>query len=127
MTTQTFPEFVDAHPYLDAYDEEGEKAKAKFKRLGMAYFKRLAKRMDLEDSKVSFNPGGIAGSGDFHFKGLFEEGKGFDLFFNLNFPGIVYRDTTGFTDYTGGPNRNIGFSTLHNEATLIGHLERLQS
>lgn len=127
MTTQTFPQFVDDHPNLDAYDDQGEADKAEFKRLGMAYFKRLAKRMDLEDSKVSFNPGGIAGSGDFHFKGLFEEGKGFDLFFNLNFPGIVYRDTTGFTDYTGGPNHNIGFSVLHNEDDLIFLLDRLRS
>jgi len=114
--------------FFDAYDEEGERLKAEFKRLGMRYFKSLVKRMNLIDSKVSFNPGGIAGSGDFSVMGMFDEINGFHLFFNWTgmCRWVTYRSISALDDYTGGYNRQMDFIVLQNSDNVIEKLNQLR-
>lgn len=110
-----------------AYDDAKKK---EFKRLGTKFLKELAKKMpDLKETEIYFNAGGIAVSGDFHFKGMFDDNKGFDMFFNLDGFGnyITYRTTKGMKDYSGGRNRQMPFSVLENPEKIVQNLNELRN
>ena len=114
-----------------AYDDEKKK---EFKRLAMKYFRDMAKTMQsytsnpVTDTEVSFNPGGIAVSGDISFRGMFDENQGFHLFFNLGGFGdyITYRSIKDMKDYSGGPNRQMPLSELSEPSNVMRKLYSLK-
>ncbi len=75
-------------------------SKANFKRLGTKYLKMIAKRLGCTE-KVSWNPGGIAVSGDIilHTEHLYVNMSQCGLGM-----GFMYRSCKGIKDYTGGTN-----------------------
>jgi len=87
-----------------AYNSE---AKKEFKRLGKKYCLEIAKTISAA-SHYSFNPGGIAVSGDHNLQLMMREPyKMIHLFFNCDFGSstyVYYRTITDLNDWTGGIN-----------------------
>lgn len=82
--------------------------KVEFKRTSTATLRQVAKDLGLLSSfKVSFNPSGIAVSGDASLYGMWEEGKGICVTISQGFGGnrIMYRTIKHMTDYIGGVNQ----------------------
>lgn len=87
-----------------SYNAEG---KDKFKRTSTAALRQLAKDIDLKESKVSFNAGGIAVSGDATLYGMWEENKGICvyIFQSMGSNNIMFRTIKHMKDYSGGVNQ----------------------
>lgn len=95
-----------------SYNFEGKNA---FRAVGMRALRALADSMDFEQMEVSFNPGGIAVSGDLSLRGMFSNGHGVALYISQG----SFREKAGYCrairhmkDYTGGPNRWIDIADL---------------
>lgn len=88
--------------------------KQEFKVVGTRVMKELAKLLDLKESRVSFNPGGIAVSGDLSLMGMWEEGRG--IYVHISGKGItetiMYRTIKHMKDFSGGHNRWMKSDTL---------------
>lgn len=104
--------FTQKHSNI-AYDAD---LKKEFKRLGTAALKEIRDAFGpLHSSEISFNPAGIAMSGDFHLKVMFNAHQGVDMFFNLGFGNhVTYRGIKGLKDYTGKENRQMCFENFLN-------------
>ncbi|MGV2887617.1 hypothetical protein [Paenibacillus taichungensis] len=109
-----------------SYNEMG---KNEFKRTSTAALRQIAKDIGLNVSKVSFNPGGIAVSGDASLYGMWEENKGIYVTISQGFGGnrIMYRTIKHMKDYTGGTNQwaNVEESCADYEA-FLDRLSRLK-
>lgn len=106
-----FVAFTQKHKSI-SYNEE---LKKKFKSLGRSALKEVLNSIGpVVESEISYNPGGIAVSGDFHLKVMFAPNQGVDVFFNLDGFGnyITYRCIKELKDYSGGCNQNIPFEKL---------------
>lgn len=106
-----------------------EVLKGEFKRLGRKLLKDLAKAlMDTDQfvfTDVSYNPSGIAVSGDHCLQAEFKDGGG--IYMNVSFQSFgnsygFYRATKGHKDYTGGVNRQLGPNLILNMAALVKEL-----
>jgi hypothetical protein len=119
-------EFIDGGRRDVSYNED---LKAEFKKLGRAALKEIGNSLQsngvISSFVVDFNPGGIAVSGDHHLRALYPSGGGFDLFFSLGLDFLVYRRTTGMTDYTGERNNNLPLSTFVTPDVIVSALTRL--
>jgi hypothetical protein len=99
--------------------------KEAFKKAGLSAMRALAKEMGFTESRVSFNPGGIAVSGDHYIYGMFSEGEG--VMFTVsqgafnNHAGYC-RHIKGLTDYSGGANVWIEHKELTDVETLKAKL-----
>ena len=89
-----------------SYDEF---AKSEFKRNGLAALRALVGELPFKKFEVSFNPGGIAVSGDLTLHGMFEDGRG--IYLNINQHcwngdkvSCYCRAVTSMKDYTGKRN-----------------------
>ena len=94
-----------------------------FEKLSKAALRELAKQLPFVESKVSFNKGGIAVSGDAHLMGMFENGTG--LYITINAPwgggnamNFLYRTIKPMKDYTGGMNNYMSDSDIVNEEVV---------
>lgn len=87
-----------------SYNYENKEA---FKKAGLSAFRALEKEMGFTESRVSFNPGGIAVSGDHYLYGMFSEGEGVMITVSQgafsNHAGYC-RHIKSLTDYSGGAN-----------------------
>ena len=105
-------EFLETNPTCN-YNPEN---KDTFKRLVTSHLKAVAKMIKPLALDVSFNPGGIAVSGDAHLKMMLTPTQGIHLFFNLDrlggVPYITARTISHLGDWTGGPNRTMNLSAL---------------
>jgi hypothetical protein len=100
-------EFIANEPQGISYDMEKKK---KFRQLGHAFLKSVRRRLEnkIEDCRISYNPGGIAVSGDHSLYAVFKNGKGACVFFNYDGIGsfVTFREIKHLKDYSGGMNRN---------------------
>lgn len=100
-----------------------ESFKEKFKEIGTKAMEELARILELKEYRVSFNPGGIAVSGDLILMGMWSEGNGVYISMNKDFPDrpwgdVLYRHIKHMEDYTGGPNNYLKFKLLGNSRVL---------
>jgi hypothetical protein len=100
-----------------AYDQDKKK---QFKSMGTKFLKKVLSHLSLKESKISYNPGGIAVSGDHSLMGMFDDSKGFHLFFNADGFSryLTYRTIKNMKDYSGGTNQNIDLSYLDDPAAV---------
>ncbi|MBI2124477.1 hypothetical protein HYT92_01670, partial [Candidatus Pacearchaeota archaeon] len=96
------------------YNEEG---KAIFKRTGIRAMQELALLLELREHDISFNPGGIAVSGDLRLMGMWDENLGVYISMNKDFPNapwgqVLYRAIKHMKDYAGGSNNWLRFESL---------------
>ena len=97
-----------------SYNDEG---KERYRKVGLAAFRQLAKLLELKEYDVHFNPGGIAVSGDLTLIGLWSDGNGVYVSMNKDFPNqpwgqILYRTVKHMKDWTGGVNQWLHFDML---------------
>lgn len=111
------------------YNEEG---KAMFKRIGTKAMKELAVVLELKEYDVSFNPGGIAVSGDLLLMGMWTDDLGVYISMNKDFPNapwgqVLYRTIKHMKDYTGGTNNWLKFESLARPEELKNTIMRLRN
>lgn len=109
--------WTELNNFCVLYKNIGHDAKLKsiFKRRGTGALRELKKHLEdtgaVRDCEISYSPGGIAVSGDFHLRGDFITSGSFDLFFNCD--GIcrwmTYRKTKSKEDHVGEINRQLPF------------------
>lgn len=95
--------FVDGRQLK--YDQPN---KDRFKEIGLAVMRKLAKKLKLREFEASFNPGGIAVTGDLHLMGMFNDSIGIYIqisqsCFGANFE-CMFRTIANMKDYSGGSN-----------------------
>lgn len=108
--------------------------KAKFKQLGQSLLKELVKDLKkegiVEESEVSFNPGGVAVSGDHQLYLMFKSGKG--VYLNISAENclpdqaFMMRSIKNMKDYTGGQNQWFRFTNLDSFPRMIELLRRFE-
>ena len=104
--------------------------KDEFKRKSTAFLRALAKSLPLIESKVSFNPGGIAVSGDAHLTGMFDNGTGIYITINDSVFGdrkmnFLYRTIKHMKDYTGGSNNYMSDSDCEDFDVVVNRIKNL--
>jgi hypothetical protein len=99
--------------------------KEQFKEMGLKAMRRLASALKLRELEASFNPGGIAVSGDLHLHGMFNDKIGIYITISQwgNKVNFLYRTVTGMKDYTGGQNNY--FYIVHSEKEVVKEIHRL--
>jgi hypothetical protein len=104
-----------------------EKGKAKFKNISMNFLRDLAKELELIEPRVSFNPGGIAVSGDATLMGMWTEDKGIYVHISQGpVAPIMYRTIKHMRDYTGGHNNWITFYSMDTMINIKQTMLRLR-
>lgn len=101
-----------------------EGAKRIFARESKKVLRDIAKRLELKEFKIDFNPGGIAVGGDATLIGLWNDGDGIYISMSpessWNGYQFMYRSVEHMKDWTGGMNQWIPFDSLLNiEETII--------
>lgn len=122
--------FLAGHPEI-GYNEENKKT---FKSLGQELLKSLVEKLKkddlVEESKVSFNPGGVAVSGDHSLMLMFKTGKG--VYVNISAESclpdqsFMMRSIKGMKDYSGGTNQWFRFTNLDSIPRMGELLRRFQ-
>lgn len=115
-------------------DESGcynQDFKEKFKKEGKKAMREVAEALELKEYDISFNPGGIAVSGDLRLMGMWSEGNGIYISMNKDFPGaswgqILYRRIKHMKDFTGGTNNWYKFSDMFDLQKFISTMLRLK-
>lgn len=79
--------------------------KEKFKRKSLIFLRKMAKDLNLTEVSISFNPLGIAVSGETNLMGMWNEGNG--IYVNLSDDTFLFRTIKNMEDYTGGHNNFI--------------------
>lgn len=109
-----------------SYNKVGQDA---FKKNSQRFLKKLAEELKLKEFKVSFNPGGIAVSGDAHLMGMWSEGNGIYITINQNMgdPVFLYRKITHMKDFLGVTNHYIwGISDILNKNEMLRNLMKFK-
>lgn len=118
--------FIAHEPNGVSYDMEKKK---KFRQLGQKYLKSVRRRLEhkIEDCRISYNPGGIAVSGDHSLYAVFKNGKGACMFFNHDGFGsfVTFREIEHLKDYSGGMNRNRPMTILSDPDLAAQELKNL--
>lgn len=95
--------WLQSNPMV-AYDED---LKKKFASESRKLMKEIEANIPLiSESKIDFNPAGIAVSGDTTLR-LMSSALGFGIYISLHTPsthGLMFRRMSHMKDYTGGPN-----------------------
>ncbi len=115
-------------------DEAGcynQNFKEKFERIGKKAMREVAESLELKQYDISFNPGGIAVSGDLRLMGMWSEGNGIYISMNKDFPEaswgqILYRRIKHMKDFTGGTNNWCKFADMFGLQIFIGTMLRLK-
>lgn len=110
-----------------SYDEERKK---EFKKLGKDFLKKVVcfiPAQNIKESKVSYNAGGIAVSGDHSLYVMFENGKGACVFFSHDgfMDCVTFRTISNMKDFSGGSNLNKGMGILTNPLFVAAELLKL--
>lgn len=108
-----------------SYNETNKEA---FRKAGQQALRALAKEMGFVEHRVSFNPGGIAVSGDHSLYGMFAEGEGMVIYISQG----AFNDHAGYCrhikdlkDYSGGANVWIEKRELLYPGTLAAKLKKV--
>lgn len=111
-----------------SYDEMKKNV---FKSLGQKFLKEVTKHIPFKEVKISFNPGGIAVSGDHNLMGMLNDHTGIYVSFNADRicqSQILYRTVANMKDYSGGANNWAKFDYFENPAEfadlLVEHMTR---
>lgn len=126
--------YLNQLAFLMLNGEDGgynEEFKKKFKLVGMKAMKEFAQLLELQETDINFNPGGIAVSGDLRLMGMWSEGNGVFITMNKDFPNkpwgdVLYRTIKYMKDFTGGPNCYFKFSLLQFPEALREMILRLR-
>ena len=91
--------------------------KEQFRKVGTKAMKELAELLDLQETDIHFNRGGIAVSGDLRLMGMWSDGNGVYITLNKDFSNapwgqVLYRTITDMKDFTGGSNNYFEFALL---------------
>ena len=110
------------------YNESG---KQMFKTIGKKAMRELAVLLELKEYDISFNPGGIAVSGDLHLMGMWSEENGVYILINKDFVGCAwgegyYRTIKHMRDFTGGPNHWLPYKELQFPVVLKERIMQLR-
>ena len=91
---------------MKADSSYNEVNKKEFKLAATGFLKELAKNLNFTEVKVSFNPGGVAVSGDATLMGMYNENEGVYISFNSDGldGAIMFRPIKSMKDYRGGNN-----------------------
>ena len=100
-----------------------ESFKERFREIGTKAMEELAALLGLKEHRVSFNPSGIAVSGDLMLMGMWSEDNGIYITMNKDFPrkpwgDVLYRSIRHMEDYTGGLNHYFKFELLRKPMLL---------
>ena len=79
--------------------------KKEFKKKSMAFLRRLAKDLGVNDKDISFNSMGIAVSGEATLMGMWTSDNG--IYVNISDDTLMFRSIKHSKDYTGGSNNFI--------------------
>ena len=79
--------------------------KKEFKKKSMAFLRRLAKDLGVNDKDISFNSMGIAVSGEATLMGMWTSDNG--IYVNISDDTLMFRSVKHIKDYTGGSNNFI--------------------
>jgi hypothetical protein len=107
ITKNALQRFVDLTNGA-SYNEE---LKAEYRKLGKKILKEIVMQMGLMDGQydIRWNPGGIAMSGDHT---LHTDKVYLSLCDNCGMGWFYWRTVKGRTDYTGGPNQIVGWTSF---------------
>jgi hypothetical protein len=91
--------------------------KERFKKIGKKAMRELAGLLELKETDIDFNPGGIAVSGDLTLMGMWGPENGVYVHINKDFPNapwgqVLYRSIKSMKDHHGGPNQWLGYELL---------------
>jgi hypothetical protein len=114
---------------INGYSDEAQARKDMFARIGKKAMKELAQLLGLTTFKVSFNPAGIAVSGDLTLIGMFDDHVGIYVSINHEMTGleVLYRTVRHMKDYSGGVNRWMYYRDLANEDKLFSTMGLLRN
>jgi hypothetical protein len=125
MKAKNLVELSEATSHHVGYNED---AKKEFIRLGKRFIKDLMQSLQsqgISNMESSYNKAGIAVSGEFTLKGLYENEKG-GFYIQLTFSSSrdfgFYRATAGLKDYSGGRNHMIQETNILNGEELVSRI-----
>lgn len=107
-----YDEFLAAARSRNSYTS----GKAQVLRAGSRYLRNVAITIGATAVDVKPNPGGIGVSGDLRLMMMIGD-TGLHFFGNADF-GYTVRSISSMTDYTGGPNRPLGFLPATEESFI---------
>ncbi|MDG1950078.1 MAG: hypothetical protein P8J32_04680 [bacterium] len=118
--------FMQANGKNLSYNDDLQK---EFEKISKSALREIAKQLPLVESKVYFNKGGIAVSGDAHLMGMFANGIG--IYISVNEPlfgsrtmNFLFRTITHMKDYTGGTNNYMTDFNFEDE-TVVARIKNL--
>lgn len=104
--------------------------KKEFKAASTGFLKELANNLDFVESKVSFNPGGVAVSGDACLMGMYDDNQGLYISFNSDTfreaSNIMFRTIKHMKDYTGGNNNWFNLDNITTISEIIEIVTRIK-
>lgn len=103
-----------------SYEPENKKV---FARVAQKALKQVATALEFKEFKVSFNPSGIASSGDALLMGMWNDTEG--IYFTIDKdmgPSLMFRSIKHLRDYSGGGNRWLHVDDLLDTERLITQL-----
>ena len=111
------------------YNEENKQG---YKKSSMKFLRKLAKDLGLKESKVSFNPGGIAVEGDPLLMGMWEDGNGIYVttckgVCGCNRFSMMYRSIEHMKDFRGGRNQWINCLESTSYEKIVEDLSSLRA
>jgi len=112
-----FVDFIDEDIEI-AYNVERRK---EFGKLGKKAMKELAELLELNPYEVDYNPSGIAGSGDVHLMGMYDDKNG--VYISINETGMYYRTIKDMKDFSGGSNHHFDTKDLRD---IYGFVEKVK-
>ena len=86
---------------------------------------KIAKCLPLVEAKVTYNPGGIAVSGEVTLIGMYADGTGVYVTASTpSYHGLMFRTIKHMKDYTGGPNQWIRQPHVYSVEELAQTIKR---
>lgn len=115
--------FISEHNF-----EYNQHNKDRLKEIGIVAMKRLASALKLKEYKVSFNPGGIAVTGDLYLMGMFNDNIGIYISITKGWNrnegfSFLYRTIKNMEDYSGGGNNY--FRYIFSEKQIVNRIHQL--
>jgi len=100
--------------------------KKKFKKSGLIFLKQLGEDLKLSETVVSFNPGGIAVSGDLILMGMCNVMMGVYVTISQGgYSPLMYRTIKDMKDYAGGRNHFIELDKLNDYDSILDKIKQI--
>ena len=120
--------------FAGAYNQRDETWKDNFKRTGRSVLTALGKELAFDEMKVTYNPGGVAVSGETSLRGIWNN-DGFGIHLETHSPALyqlvsaddhpvfMWHTIEAMNDYRGGPNRWLHYLMFNDIEGLARYLE----